>query len=301
MVSFEPYRSNTSNGTTATLPLPPVDTPTHPLYTYIAFWYFFLDFFHSFSLSFVSRSILAFMDSNLHHPNRIDLIYRMVPLPPRHCHSLFHYRTFYFDFFLYFSQSFPSPVSRSILALPHSNLDHSHRIDLLYRMAPLPPCHCHSSPSGALPTQGALAELFLASPHHPPRSPSVQLCIGADGSPVEMSTHEQVVDGHKLGGGGRGCGSGRVGVVSLDRGDQRGSNGVNFNPVVAVLRAVWPGKKMCFDKQTKRIRLRKKRISIDCGRGCGSVTLEVIPFDRGDQCGLNSEIFVVAVAELREG
>jgi hypothetical protein len=105
-------------------------------------------------------------------------------------------------------------------------------------MAPLPPCHCHSSPSGALPTQGALAELFLASPHHPPRSPSVQLCIGADGSPVEMSTHEQVVDGHKLGGGGRRGGSGRVGVVSLDRGDQRGSNGVIFVVVVAELREV---------------------------------------------------------------
>jgi hypothetical protein len=40
--------------------------------------------------------------------------------------------------------SLPRPISRWILTLPISNHHHSNRADLLCRLPPLPPCHCHS-------------------------------------------------------------------------------------------------------------------------------------------------------------
>jgi hypothetical protein len=42
------------------------------------------------------------------------------------------------------------------------------------------------------------------------------------------------------GGGGMGSGSGNLAVVSLKRGDQRGSNGVGWSVSVAVLSDIWP-------------------------------------------------------------
>jgi hypothetical protein len=39
-----------------------------------------------------------------------------------------------------------SIATRSILPLPRCNTYHSTRLDLLFRLVPLPPCHCHPPP-----------------------------------------------------------------------------------------------------------------------------------------------------------
>jgi hypothetical protein len=43
-------------------------------------------------------------------------------------------------------------------------------------------------------------------------------------------------------GSGTTSGSGRVGVVPLERGDQGGSNGTKYDMAVAVLTEIWSGK-----------------------------------------------------------
>jgi hypothetical protein len=84
----------------------------------------------------------------------------MLPLPlsivTTNCH-----------FFSLFYIPFPTAISRPILPLPLSFHHHSNRPDLLYRLTPLPPCHCHSPPCHSHSDQRrAVADLELQIASH---------------------------------------------------------------------------------------------------------------------------------------
>jgi hypothetical protein len=83
-----------------------------------------------------------------HHSNRADLARRLVRVPPGHCHSLAHCHSLFkyiymldFFFFLFWLSNIDPP---SIMRYTRFNEYHSNRTDLLFRLIPLPPSHCHS-------------------------------------------------------------------------------------------------------------------------------------------------------------
>jgi hypothetical protein len=117
----------------------------------VAIFFSFFSFFCVFPKTVISPSILPLPRTNSYHSNRLDLLYRLVPLPPNHCHSPPRHRhslsalSFFSTFFIFLCLSKKKTViSPSILPLPLSNHHHSNRLDLLYPTAQLPPCHCHS-------------------------------------------------------------------------------------------------------------------------------------------------------------
>jgi hypothetical protein len=61
--------------------------------------------------------------------------------------------------------SLPPPISLWILTLPISNHHHSNRLDLLCRLPPLPPCHCHS-PARQLRYCVTVSMSLTATCHH---------------------------------------------------------------------------------------------------------------------------------------
>jgi hypothetical protein len=99
----------------------------------------------------IAVSILPLPCCNRCHWNGWELSFRMVPLPPRHCHSLCHCRLVcccaLVDFLFYVFGGVAAvrgAIAVSILPLPCCNWCHSNRLELSFRMVPLPPRHCHS-------------------------------------------------------------------------------------------------------------------------------------------------------------
>jgi hypothetical protein len=100
--------------------------------------------------TFTTQPILPLPHSNYHHSNRLDLLFPTVPLPPGHCHSLSHCHQPKSPATATATQplppshtKLPTAISQPILPLPHSIWYQNDRNDLLYRLIPLPPSHCH--------------------------------------------------------------------------------------------------------------------------------------------------------------
>jgi hypothetical protein len=94
----------------------------------------------------ISRSILPLPPCNYHHSNRTDLLHRLTPLPPRHCHSPCIHDPLCHICHIHCQISnchVATSISRSILPLPQCLYNHSNRTDPLRRLTPQPPCHCH--------------------------------------------------------------------------------------------------------------------------------------------------------------
>jgi hypothetical protein len=113
------------------------------IYTCLIFFFFCL-----FWLSNIDTpSIMRYTRFNEYHSNRTDLLFRLIPLPPSQCHSLIHCHLLrhchdiqiliFFPICLFLH---PSP---SIMLPRHSVTYQNDRTDLLFRLPPLPPSHCH--------------------------------------------------------------------------------------------------------------------------------------------------------------
>jgi hypothetical protein len=104
----------------------------------------------------------------------------------------------------------------------HSIWYHSNRLDLLFRLPPLPPHHCHS------PSPRAASEDLVLSFYPPDLPTDAQLfLVGASSALFLFTAGFGGGDVRGSGGGiARGCGltggSGWVVVVAVERGDQCG-------------------------------------------------------------------------------
>jgi hypothetical protein len=159
--SFEWYHCHP---TTAT-PHHTANRQPHPLPLFAIFPLFFPIVFQSLP----TPPMLPLPRSIWYHSHRTDPLFRLLPLPPNHCHSPSHRQpptppiiifSFFFSFFFYF---FKTTTTLPILPLPRSNLYQNDRNHPLFRMTLLPPNHCHS-PSRFTLRRDVLSTLAAPAP-----------------------------------------------------------------------------------------------------------------------------------------
>jgi prepilin signal peptidase PulO-like enzyme (type II secretory pathway) len=98
----------------------------------------------------VSRSILPQYTRFESQNNRAELLFRLIPLPPSHCHSLGRCLSFTHQGTIW-QRPEKKKKKKTKIAAPRSILPRSTRFDhqnnraeLLFRLIQLPPSHCHS-------------------------------------------------------------------------------------------------------------------------------------------------------------